>query len=114
MTPKKIDAGETKVSATNWEESGTTFVARDCSKLGETKLISMLEGMSLCFIFQQKKQPGFEFYEDFIYFLKSYKPIVDRSFLIPVEVALLETCKFLTTYLTSDQTLRLQKRITLT
>jgi hypothetical protein len=47
MTPKKIDAGETKVSATNWEESGTTFVARDCSKLGETKLISMLEGMSL-------------------------------------------------------------------
>lgn len=47
MTPKKINAGENKVSATNWEESGTTFVARDCSKLGETKLISMLEGMLL-------------------------------------------------------------------
>jgi activator of HSP90 ATPase len=44
MTPKKINSGETKAS--NWEESGTTWVDRDCSKLGKEKLVSMLVGMS--------------------------------------------------------------------
>ena len=45
VTPQKIEAGETKNQSKNWEESGTTWVDRDCTKKAETLLLLHFVGL---------------------------------------------------------------------